>query len=58
MQKFVYIMMILAALSAGLSAILHMVEGHGFSSWIWQLITITWIGDSFLKEKRIERLTK
>lgn len=58
MQKIVYIMMILAVVSAALSAILHMVQGHGFNSWIWQIITIIWIGDSYLKEKRIERLTK
>jgi hypothetical protein len=49
-----YILMAMAFLFAGLSAM--MFWGQGFHTWCWQIICMMWIFDSFLKQRRIDKL--
>jgi len=56
MKNFQYALMGIAFLMAGLSAM--MFYGQGFSTWIWQVITMIWIVDSFFKQKTIDKLNK
>jgi len=51
-----YYLMALGFICAGLSAM--MFYGDGFHTWCWQLITMVWIIDGFIKTKRIENLEK
>jgi hypothetical protein len=50
------IFMGIAFLMALLSAIMYW--GQGFHAWIWQVITMVWIANSFIYLLRIERLLK
>ena len=45
-------------LCAAISMAINISNGTGFSTWCWQLTTMVWIIDSFLKELRIDKLTK
>ena len=56
MKKVQYALMGIGFVCAGLSAM--MFYGQGFHTWIWQVITMIWIGDGFFKTKRIEQLEK
>lgn len=56
-MKFVqYYLMGFAFLMAGLSAM--MFYGEGFATWCWQITTMIWIADSFLKQRMLDRANK
>ena len=56
MKKVQYALMGIGFVCAGLSAM--MFYGQGFHTWIWQIITMIWIGDGFFKQKTIDKLEK
>jgi hypothetical protein len=56
MKKVQYALMCIGFVFAGLSAM--MFYGQGFHAWIWQIITMIWIGDGFFKQKTIDKLEK
>jgi uncharacterized membrane protein len=56
MKKLQYALMAIVFLIAGLSAM--MWYGEGFDRWSWQICTMMWVADSFLKSKQIDKLEK
>jgi hypothetical protein len=56
MKKFQYAMMAIAFLMAGVSACMY--YSQGFVNWVWPVITMVWIIDSFIKQRTIDRLEK
>ena len=50
------ILMGLAFIFAALSAM--MFWGQGFHTWIWQVITMIWIFNCYIKQKQIDRFNK
>jgi hypothetical protein len=56
MKKLQYGLMIFGFIIAGLSAM--MWYGHGVHTWIWQVTTMIWIADGYLKSKQIDKLEK
>ena len=56
MKTFQYAMMAIAFLSAGLSAYIYYSQGFGY--WVWPVVTMVWIGDSFIKQRTIDKLQK
>jgi hypothetical protein len=56
MKKAQYVCMAIAFIFAGLSAM--MWYGEGFHTWCWQVATMIWIADGYLKQKTIDKLEK
>lgn len=56
--KLSYFLMGIGFLCAAFSMVINIINRTGFSTWCWQLTTIVWILDSFLKELRIEKFLK
>lgn len=54
MKQLQYTMMGIAFTVSLISII--MWYGHGFHTWAWQLACISWIIDSFVKQRRIDQL--
>lgn len=50
------IFMGIAFVLAGLSTL--MFWGQGFHAWIWQIITMIWIFNCYIKQKTIDRFNK
>ena len=48
--------MLVAFVMAGLSAM--MFYGHGFHTWIWQVIVMIWVMVSYMKQNQIDKLNK
>ena len=56
MKKVQYALMGIGFVCAGLSAM--MWYGQGFHTWCWQIVTMIWIADGFIKQKHIDKLEK
>jgi uncharacterized membrane protein len=56
MKKFQYTMMAIAFLSAGVAACMYYSQGLGY--WVWPVVTMLWIGDSFIKQRTLDKLEK
>jgi hypothetical protein len=56
MKKVQYALMAMGFVTAGLSAM--MWYGSGLNTWIWQIACMTWIIDSYFKQKTIDKLEK
>lgn len=46
-------LMILVVASAGGSLLINL--DNGFEKWVWQLVTLTWVANSYILEKEIEK---
>jgi hypothetical protein len=56
MKKVQYALMGIGFVTAGLSAMMWFSEG--FHAWVWQVTTMAWVADSFIKQKTIDKLEK
>jgi hypothetical protein len=56
MKKFQYAMMAIAFLMAAISACMYYSQGFGY--WVWPVVTMVWIGDSYIKQRTIDKLEK
>ena len=56
MKNLDYICMAVAFVTAGISAM--MWYGSGVHTWIWQLVCMIWIANSYFQTKRLEKLDK
>lgn len=54
MRTFDYICMVIAFMMAGLS--LMMFWGQGLAAWIWQVTTMIWVFNCYMKQRTIERI--
>jgi hypothetical protein len=46
-------LMLLVVASAGGSLLINL--HNGFEKWVWQLVTLTWVANSYIIEKEIEK---
>lgn len=56
MKTVQYYCMVVGFVFAGLSAM--MFFGDGFAAWIWQVTTMIWIADGFIKQRTIDKIEK
>ena len=56
MKSFQTACMAIAFITAGISAVMYF--GQGFTTWIWQLICMIWIANSYVLERTVNKLNK
>ena len=52
MRKFEYFCMLVVFVMAGISAV--MCYSPNVSTWIWQVLTMTWVSHTFFYRKRLD----